>query len=172
MKSFNIVNCILILLIAIGIYYAFIHTGENYYYGQLLDEICGGQDCSTPEGKKSAIDTCFRKMKEDTRYNPMGCSEKLDKEIRAETCFEDCDIDTVPDYIINAGQSKANLECKKPLQLGTHNMTGDQWCIRNDGNWGFYKSVKTLEAEKIEAEKAAKEEEAKKAAEVKKEYYF
>ncbi len=165
MHTYNIMNCILLVIIIFGIYYAFIHTGENYYYGQLLDEICGEQDCSTPQGKKSAIDTCFKKIKEDVRYNPMGCSEKLDKEIRAETCFEDCDIETVPDYILNAGQSKSNLECKKPLQLGLHKITGDQWCVRNDGNWGFYKSSKILEAEKKaaeEAEKKAMEEAAKK----------
>ena len=172
MKTLNIVNFILVLLIIFGIYYAFIHTGENYYYGQLLDEICESQDCSTSEGKKSAIDTCFNKIKKDKRYSPRGCAESLDAEIRANTCFEDCNIDSVPDYIINAGQSKSQLQCKEPLELGVDTSTGDQWCMNKNGVWSFYKSAKTLEEEKKAAEEAAKKEAEKESKkEEVKEYY-
>jgi hypothetical protein len=172
MKTLNIVNCLLVLLIAFGIYYAFIHTGENYYYGPLLDEICESQDCSTPDGKKSAIDTCFDKIKKDARYSPKGCAESLDAKSRANTCFEDCDIETVPYYTINVGQSKSQLQCKEPLELGMDTSTGDQWCMNKNDVWSFYKSAKTLEAEKKAAEEAAKKaaEEAAKKAEAK-EYY-
>jgi len=165
MKSLNIVNCILVLLIVLGIYYAFIHTGENYYYNQWMENACGKFDCSTPEGAKQATEECNRTFTTDPSYNKNEerlCNSSDD--VFRGMCNEPCNVEDVYPFLVQGEKGRLLVTtCKQP-EMTRVNEYGDIEC-RNvlDDNWTIKKTKKQIDKE--EAEKKAAEEAEKKAAE-------
>lgn len=175
MNTYNLCNCILILLIILGIYYAFIYTSEeNYFYGQFMDAACGDKssiyydpknsfDCSTPEGIEQATKQCQTSILKPYMNDPANykrikeACENKDLDIRREGCADICDVSDVSrDIIMGEKGRMMSTTCKQPLELGINRSTGDQWCKNMNNIWTFYKSAKTLESEK-KAEEEMKE---------------
>jgi hypothetical protein len=155
MNYLNLINIILIILIIVCIGYQF-YTKEKFYYrrrGMLIEQGCTKYDCSTESGKQDAINYCMYELKKLPNYEKMfkRFCESSDPIMKEMGCPDDCSVENLPPYLIEKSKAKQSLECKSPLQLGIHQITGDQYCIRNDGLWGFYKSKATLDAEAAEA---------------------
>jgi len=100
--------------------------GWKYYmepYGEIMDEACMNNDCTTEEGKKNATAQCMANLKQSMsnlkrrpgdenslnnnwKYLESGCTNP-DPEIRANACPEPCDPESVADYILRGGKSAA-----------------------------------------------------------------
>jgi len=87
--------------------------GWKYYiepYGEIMDEACMNNDCTTEEGKKNATAKCMSSL--EKQFGPSwaflksGCTNK-DVDIRSNACPEPCDPESVADYIVRGGKSAA-----------------------------------------------------------------
>ncbi len=160
MKGYNIINCILILIIILGIFYV-LKGEENFYYrrrGMFLEQACGKYDCNTQDGAMKAIQEC-----KNVRDRIPGMKRQCD--MGYEGCMDSCDIQDVNPYILLGEQGRMSaIKCKQPEELGI-DYEGNIYCKNAYDNWVMKKTKKQIDAEE-EAKKAA-EEEAKKAEEEK-----
>jgi hypothetical protein len=85
----------------------------KYYmepYGEIMDEACMNNDCTTEEGKKNATAQCMSSL--EKQFGPSwaflksGCTNS-DVDIRSNACPEPCDPESVADYILKGGKSAA-----------------------------------------------------------------
>jgi hypothetical protein len=168
MRAYNICNCILILIIIIGVFYI-ANSEENFYYrrrrGQWMDAACGKFDCSTPEGAQQAVADCKSSLMKDPLYNLVykKACEHPDPEIRAMGCPDLCQVEDVYSFFLEGEKGKLlATTCKQPEELGM-DQEGSIYCKNSYGDWIMKKTKKQIDAE--EAAKKAAEEEAKKKAE-------
>jgi hypothetical protein len=89
------------------------NKGWKYYiepYGEIMDEACMNNDCTTEEGKTNATAQCMSSL--EKQFGPSwaflksGCTNK-DVDIRSNACPEPCDPESVADYIVRGGKSAA-----------------------------------------------------------------
>lgn len=160
MKAYNIVNCILILIIIISII-CFYNMGERFRFrrrrGMFLEQACGKYDCNTQDGAMKAVQEC-----KNVRDRIPGMKRQCD--MGYEGCMDSCDIQDVNPYILLGEQGRMSaIKCKQPEELGI-DYEGNIYCKNAYDNWVMKKTKKQIDAEE-EAKKAAEEEAKKKAEE-------
>jgi hypothetical protein len=139
--------CILIAIIILGVvsykYFGKKEQSEEQkeYYGELLNELCRSGGCTTQELKDKAVNTC--KSERSKRYAPYSLRncESKDEMIRSMTCAEDCDISSVPKYLLEA----SNVGCKMPLET-TVDAEGNTLCKNNMNMWIMKEKAKKQQA--------------------------